>query len=495
MSKKLRIIHVSSEVYPFSKTGGLADVACSLPKAIKNLGHEIGIITPLYGRIIDKNKLKLIADNVSIRINSKERVKVSYWQGELEEGLAVYFIENGKYFSKHKKIYGSHHENIRFLVFDLAAINLLLFLKKKVDIIHCHDWQTGLIPYYLRNWFKHESFFKKTKTIYTIHNLIFQLGHNWWEIPADQKDFGRTKIPHLSDPAIENINFAKRAILSADIINTVSEQYRAEIITKNFGQDLHRILRNRKDYLFGIINGINYHDYNPQNDASLKKKYDLNSIVIKEENKKFVQKKFGLQVDKKIPLFCTTSRIAYQKGFYLIINIIEKLLKLEAQFIFMGDGAKEYIKVFKKLQKKFPKRLLWLPFNQKEETLLYAASDFMLLPSNHEPCGINQLIAMRYGCIPIVREVGGLNDTVDNYNPTTNKGTGFTFKNDDEYALYGTIIRAIENYKHKELWPELVEKVMDKSSSWEIPAQKYIKLYRKALKLKKIVFNKEEKME
>jgi len=484
MSKKLKIVHIASEVAPFSKTGGLGDVTRSLPKALKRLGHNVIIITPLYGRVIAKqeNNLKLVFSNVSLRLNSQEKIKVNYWRTYLMKGLPIYFVEYKKFFSKHQHLYGSTRENARFLVFNVASLKLLSLLKFSADIIHCHDWQTGLIPYYLKTDFRYSKTLKKAKTIFTIHNLIFQLGHNWWEIPVEQKDYGRSKIPHLSDPRLETINFAKRAILSADLINTVSEQYREEIITKKFGQDLNRILKNRVDKLYGIINGIDYNTYNPEKDRSLQKRYSFHKLALKEENKVYLQKKIGLAVNRAIPILCTTSRVTFQKGFDLILKIITSLLKLDLQLVFMGDGSKEYIQPIKKLQKKYPQKLVWLPFDQKLENLLYAASDFFLLPSVHEPCGINQLIAMRYGCIPIVREIGGLYDTVEDFNPTTGRGTGFTFKTEDETLFYATIIRALENYRHKRVWTNLVKRAMRQSTSWEIPAKKYLELYRRVLK-------------
>ncbi|MFA5162940.1 MAG: glycogen/starch synthase [Patescibacteria group bacterium] len=490
MPKKLKIIHISSEVAPFSKTGGLADVARSLPKALHRLGHQVRIITPLYGQMIDKkkNKLKLLFANVPVFLNSAESIKVNYWQSELLPGLPVYFIENKKYFSKHKRLYGSSHENARFLVFNIAALKLISLLKFPADIVHCHDWQTGLIPYYLKTDFRYSKTLKNAKTIFTIHNLIFQLGHNWWEIPPEKKDYGRTRIPHLSDPNLENINFAKRAILSADIINTVSEQYREEIMTKKFGQDLNRILLNRQKRLFGIINGIDYNAYNPQNDKALVRRYNHQSLLGKFDNKRALQKKFGLPLNPELPIFCTTSRVTFQKGFALILKISQQLMRLDAQFIIIGAGDKHYLKDLQKLAKKYPKKLVVIPShekNQKYETLVYAGSDFFLLPSNHEPCGINQLIAMRYGCVPIVREIGGLYDTVENFSAGGQKGSGFTFKHEDEFAFYGAIIRALENYKNKKLWPSLVKRVMKQSNSWEIPAKKYLELYKKVLKADK----------
>ncbi|MFH1233474.1 MAG: glycogen/starch synthase [Patescibacteria group bacterium] len=486
MSKKLKIVSISSEVAPFSKTGGLADVCHSLPKAIKKLGHEIIVITPLYEQIIDikKNNLKIIFENVQIYLNSKDMVCVNYWQGWLMPGLPIYFVENKKYFSNKKNLYGSSHENVRFLIFNVAVLKLISLLKFEANIVHCHDWHTGLIPYYLKTDFRYSKTLAKAKTVFTIHNLSFQFGHSWWEVPALEKDYGHSRIPHIDDPVIENINFAKRAILSADIINTVSEQYREEILTKKFGQDLHRILGNRSKKLFGIINGIDYKTYNPLNDPGLYKKYDYKKIHRKKINKEYLQNKVNLPIDQNVPIIALTSRVTFQKGVELIIEILEPLTKLDLQIIIMGDGDKQYIAKLKKQIKKYPKKIVWLPFaeNQNLETLIYAGADIFLLPSHHEPCGINQLIAMRYGCIPVVRRVGGLYDTVTNFNPSTNRGDGFSFLNFDKYSLFATIVRALENYQHKHIWRDLIVRAMKKSSSWEIPAKKYINLYRRALK-------------
>ncbi len=488
MIKKLNIFHVTSEISPFSKTGGLGDVARSLPEALSRLRHKVSVITPLYGKIIDKNKykLELIFRDVTVIIDASNSVKVSFWKGHLIDGLPVYFVESKEYFSKLKKIYISHKDNVRFLVFDIAALKLINLLEQEPDIIHCHDWHTGLIPYFIKNNYRYTKNLRKTKTIFTIHNLAFQMSRPWNSISLKNKDYGRKKIPLLSDPNFLNINFAKRAILSTDIINTVSERYRDEIMTKKFGQDLHRILKNREDRLFGIINGIDYDSYNPQKDEGLFKKYGFDNYNLKGDNKKYLQNKFGFAEDEDIPMFCSTSRIAHQKGFDIILKILPYLLRLDIQMIFMGDGDGEYIKRLKKMQKKYPKKMLWIPFfpNAHKETLLYAASDFFILPSYYEPCGINQMIAMRYGAIPIVRGVGGLYDTVDNFSPLTNWGTGFIFKMEDEFSFFGAIARALENYKYKKVWGEIIVRAMRKSSSWEIPARKYIELYKKALKIK-----------
>jgi starch synthase len=488
MTRKLKIVSVASEVAPFSKTGGLADVARSLPKALRRLGHEVIVITPFYGNLIDpkKHDLKLIHENIRVYLNSHDTVTINYWQGYLMRGVPVYFIENTKYFSQKKTLYGSSHENARFLVFDVAALKLLSLLKFEADIIHCHDWHAGLIPFYLKTDFRYSKSLNNAKTIFTIHNLAFQFGRNWWEVPPEKKDFGKRRLPHLDDPDIECINFAKRAILSADIINTVSEQYREEIMTSNFGQDLERILRNRADRLYGIVNGIDYRAYNPELDPGLYKNYDFHKTHRKRSNKEHLQKKFGLPVNQDAPLLCTTSRVTFQKGFELILAALDSLMQLDLQFIIIGSGEKNYISNLQKIEKKYPQKLVVIPSheqNQKYETLVYAGADMFLLPSHHEPCGINQLIAMRYGCVPIVRKVGGLHDTVENFNPKSRKGTGFTFDDFDADSFSRTINTALACFADKKIWNDIIVRAMKKSSSWEIPAKKYLELYRKALKL------------
>lgn len=488
MKKVLKIVSISSEVAPFSKAGGLADVARSLPRALKHLDHEVMVITPLYG-IIDPKKynLKSIATDVPIQMDEKNIRKVTFWKGELMQDLPIYFVDNPKYFSSHKSIYRSSYENTRFLFFNLAAINLLILLKFKPDIIQCHEWHTGLIPYFIKKRFSNNPLFEKAALIFTIHNLAFQFGQNWWKVPPEKKDDGHSSLPNFSDKEIiEHINFAKRGIIYADLINTVSEQYAQEIMTPKFGQALHKILKNRRDRLFGIINGIDYDDYNPATDPGLYRKYDINSLEKKIKNKKYVQKKFGLPVNTQIPLIGMVSRITEQKGFELLMEIIEPLLRQELQLVVLGAGDKKYERFFRKITKKYPKKVAaHLEFNTQIATLTYAASDMFLMPSRFEPSGLGQLISSRYGSIPIVHATGGLVDTIQNFNPRTHRGNGFVFKTYDSRDLLVAITRALETYRYPESWRMLMMKAMQQSSSWEIPAKKYVSLFQKALRNKK----------
>jgi len=480
----MQIFSISSELAPFSKSGGLADVCRSLPKAIKRLGHDVAAITPLYGKLINKtsHNLELIFRDVEVFLNSQDKIKINYWRSYLMDGLPVYFIENKNLFSRSKNLYGTGKDNARFFVFNVACLKLLNLLEARPDVLHCHDWQTGLIPYLIKTKFRYARELTKTKTVFTIHNLIFQFGKNWWEVPPEKKDYTKKKIPHLEDENLEYINFAKRGILSADIISTVSQNYRTEIITKKFGQDLHRILKNREHKLFGIVNGIDYH-INPEKDPSLRINYTSESIELKTINKKYIQKKFALPIDENVPMICTTSRVTFQKGFELILKIIHQILGLHIQLVIVGAGDKFYLKNLAKIARKYPHKLLVLPSHEEclqYENLIYAGSDLFLLPSHSEPCGTNQLKAMRFGCVPIVRKIGGLLDTVHNFDKTYNpRGTGFSFRQFNELSLFGTLVRALENYKYKQTWQKLVKRIMRESNSWEIPAKKYLELYQK----------------
>lgn len=488
-NKYLNIVSISSELDPYSKTGGLADVARSLPRALNRMSHKIICLTPLYGQIIDKKKhnLKLFKEKVKVKIDEKNSAYVNYWRTELSKGLPIYFIENEKYFSRKKELYGSPHENARFLLFNLAALKLLIKLRFEADIIHCHDWHTGLIPYFLRRDFQNSEVLKKAASVFTIHNLTFQFGCNWWEVPIAKRDKGRNGLPELDNPDIENVNFAKRAILNADVINAVSEQYAKEIMERDFGQDLHRILKNRQERVFGIVNGIDYNDYNPRNDPGLYRNFDYYSSHLKTKNKLHLQKMFNLPQDENIPVISMITRIAEQKGFDLIRDISDILFRFNLQLIIIGDGDKKYMDKIKELMKKHPKKLYanlkWS--SSKDTTKIYAGSDMLLMPSRFEPCGVMQMIAMRYGAVPIVRHVGGLVDTVDDYDPYYRTGNGFVFKPYDSRSMAIAVARALETYKHKDEWKWLAEKVMHRSYSWEYPARKYAELYKAALKIKK----------
>ncbi len=488
MQKALTIVHVASEIEPFSKSGGLANVIGALPRAHANLGHNVLVITPYYEKILNtqSHPIEVVAENVPIELSAGVYETVSYYRLNTGSAPTIYLVGHKQFFGDIDHLYGEQNENARFFLFDVAALQLLKIINVQPDVINCHDWHSGLIPYFLKGRYKKDPFWEATATLFTIHNLSYQLGHNWWEVPNDLRDNGRTTLPAFTDSeALERINFAKRAILNADAINAVSETYRKEIMTIDFGQELHRILKNREKIFFGIVNGIDYAEFNPMTDPGLKKHYSDKSVTRKKFNKKWLQRHYGLTIDENIPLICMTSRVVEQKGFKMLIPILNTLMHLNTQMIIMGDGDDEIATYLRNVGKTYPKQFTMVPFDRNLETSLYAGSDMFLLPSRFEPCGINQLIAMRYGCVPIVHHIGGLADTIIDYSPEHKEGNGFAFSRYTSRHLLVAISRALETYKHKRIWKGLIVSDLQQANSWLLPAEKYIDLYRTTMKLKK----------
>ncbi len=488
MPRHFKIVHIASEVAPFSKTGGLADVVSALTTHLVKLGHQVIIITPLYGFIREKiNKGEIKAELVDSEIPlsvAGEKYLCRFFKSELIKDLPVYFVDQYKLFGCHSKLYGYPNDNLRFMLFDLASIELLKLLNFEPNIIHCHDWQTGLIPNYLKLNEKENPLFDQTAIVYTIHNISFQLGHSWWKIPLEERDDGKNLPPQDKDK-IERINFMKRGIRFADVINTVSERHAKEILTPEFGQELDGLLRKRKERVFGIINGIDYSVFNPLFDKYIYYNYDQNSLDKKIKNKLALQKELNLEVDKNIPILGLTSRLTEQKGFELIKEIIKPLLRQNLELVIVGSGQKEYVDFFKKISRKYPSKIAFInPFSEEMERKVFAGSDMYLMPSRFEPCGISQLKSLRYGSIPIVHETGGLSDTISDFNPRTGRGNGFVFKTYEPADLLVAITRAVETYKYPQVWGKLTWQAMKESFSWNLPTKKYLLLYRRALKMK-----------
>lgn len=481
--RKLNIVSVSPELRPYTDVGGLGDVAYSLPKSLKKLGHNVTMIAPAHGVIHhDKHNIELFLDELPVYIDDTKTINAQVFRTLNDQGVTVYFIDGGGLFGRMKTVYGSRQENRRFLFFNIAVLELIKHLNQPVDIIQCHDWPTGMIPYYLTRRFKDDPLLSRATTVYTIHNLAFQMGGNWWEVLPANKDDGEHVPPNFNDDRVLQLNFAKRGIRHADILNTVSDKYAEEIMTPEFGEDLQRILKNRQDILFGIINGIDYNEFNPKTDPGLTVNYDFTELPQKTKNKLALQKNWGLPIDPKIPIICTTNRITEQKGFDLILDAMPMLMRHDLQLMMMGDGQPNYISALKKIMRKQPKKITWKKFNRDRETMLYAGADFLFIPSRFEPCGLTQMKSLRYGCIPIVHAVGGLASTITDYNPRTKNGNGFVFKHYDPDDMIFAVARALENHRHKETFLELVRKSMQQSYSWKLPAKKYVQLFRKAIR-------------
>lgn len=467
---KKKIIMTSAEVAPFAKAGGLADVLGSLPPALKKEGCDVRIIMPKYGSIDTKKfGLKLIKEKVEIKTNEHNQI-INVWQSKLPgTNVIIYFIENKKYFGRNEIYHGNNSE--RFLFFSLAVLNVLPAINFQPDVIHCHDYHTAMITDLLK--VNTNLFFKYSKTLYTIHNINYQ-GQSDIEV-LSTGNLSKTSLKSLSrDAQNGDINFMAQGILNTDIINTVSKTYAKEITTSFYGKNMENLLRKRKKDLYGIVNGIDVKFFNPLTDKFIKQKYSHASLNKKMRNKLLLQMQLGLEVNKDIPLVGLVGRLVWQKGLDLITN---NFSKLNCQFVFLGTGHKNYENQLKKLAKNFPKKIsAQIMFDLKLAQEIYAASDIFLMPSRFEPCGLGQMIAMRYGSIPVARATGGLDDTIT-------PELGFKFKNFTSSDLYNTLEKAINLYEtNPNKWKEMQKNGMKKDFSWNSSAKEYIKLYKKLTK-------------
>ncbi len=480
----LKILLLASEVVPFAKTGGLADVAGALPKALKELGHDVRVAMPRYG-FIDKGKFNLqeILSGLQVPMNGNTE-SAAIVEGRVGENVPVYMVDSPKYYDR-EGIYMYPDDADRFVFFCRAALEMLKKLDWAPDILHCNDWHTAIIPNWMQSIYKDDPFFAKTASVYTIHNLAYQgvFGKRVLEIA------GIDKYQYMVPPGIapENqINMMGRGIFFADLVNTVSNTYAQEILTPQYGEGYDWLLRERRDRLYGIVNGIDYEANDPAHDPHLYEHYDLHNPAGKFQNKLALQKEAGLAQEAHTPLIGMISRLSDQKGFDLIGQVIEALMNnLNFQFILLGTGAEHYHNLFSSIKERYPQRsAVYLTFNTPLAQKIYAGSDLFLMPSRFEPCGLGQLIALRYGSIPIVRETGGLKDTVQNFDPQTSNGNGFTFQNYDAMAMYTAIVRAIETYHYREIWKTLIQRAMSADYSWSVSAAKYVDLYHRALTLR-----------
>jgi starch synthase len=485
-TQPLKILYLSAEVVPFAKTGGLADVAGALPKAIRGLGHDIRVIMPRYGRIeVEKFGLKPLLEAVSVPMDERSEAAV-IWQGSIGSGPAetpVYFVESARYFDR-QGIYMYPDDAERFIFFSRAALELCRALGWQPDVIHCNEWHTALIPNWLKTIYREDPFFAGTATLYTAHNLEYQgiFGHRVLEI-AGLADLGFIAHPDVAPDLNEVVDMMARGLLFADIINTVSETYAREILTPEFGQRLDPILRDRRDRLFGILNGIDTELYNPATDPNVAVQFDASSLDRRVANKAALQAEVGLPGRADVPLLGAVSRLIDQKGFDLIDVVVDPLIRqLGCQLVVMGTGEMRYHDLLNALAARYGDQVrVFLTFNKRLEQRIYASADIFLMPSRFEPCGLNQMVAMRYGCVPAVHAVGGLADTVSDFSPETGQGNGFSFAQYDPMAFYTAVVRAVETYRHRDVWRQIVRRCMTADFSWTRSALKYVDLYFRSL--------------
>ncbi len=492
-AKKYKILFVTSEVVPFMKTGGLADVSAALPQALAELGHEVRIVVPKYGAVDDrKYKIHEVVrlKDLQVNIGGKEVIfslKSCFLPGQRIR-VQIYFLDNEEYFGSRNSLYtdsmtGKDHKDNdeRFILLNLSVFELIQKLGWIPDIIHCNDWQCGLIPAYLKTVYKDVEQFSEFKTLFTVHNLAYQ-----GMFPTSK--FKNTGLPEElnSTKGIQQngkINFMKSGLLFADLINTVSNTYADEIRTSNeLGAGLKDVLAKRKKDLYGIINGIDTKVWNPEKDKHLPKKYTIKTIEAKQVNKKVLTERFGLEYKEDVPIFGIISRLYDSKGIDLVQKIFPDLMKMDVQLILLGTGDKTYHTFFDRMSTKYKNKFAsYLGFNDELAHIIEGGADIFLMPSKYEPCGLNQMYSLKYGTIPVVRETGGLADTVIRYDEKTGEGTGFMFKKYDAKAFLKEIKRAVSVFGDKKAWVKIMKAGMKSDFSWNSSAKKYIELYKTVL--------------
>jgi starch synthase len=486
MEKPLRVLFATPEAVPFAKTGGLADVAGVLPKYLQPLGCNLKLIMPYYRMVKNRGlPIRSIGEELEVTIGG-ETLKVDLYQADLDQEIPIYFIGREEFYDR-EYLYGTpkgdYFDNAeRFIFFSKAALLLCRHLGFSPDIIHHHEWQTGLIPAYLRSIYREDPLFSHTATVFTIHNIAYQglfKKEKFWLTDLPQEMYNPEGIEFW-----ERINLMKAGIVFADVINTVSQRYSEEIQTPEFGYGLEGILRKRKEDLYGILNGVDYKEWNPSQDPHLVAPYDLKDLSKKRACKKDLLKEFHLPPSlERAPLLGTISRLADQKGFDLLADILDDLFTLDIGFVLLGTGEQKYHDLFQQVARKYPQKAgIRIAYDDRLAHKIEAGADFFLMPSKYEPCGLNQIYSLKYGTIPIVRATGGLDDTIVNYDPATGKGNGFKFSRYDAKEFLNQIKVAISFYDQQKHWKQLLQNAMTADFSWQRSAEAYLQLYRKALK-------------
>lgn len=481
----LKILFIAAEGVPYIKTGGLADVIGALPKALRRLGHDVRIALPRYKNIEPERwHMRTVATELPVPVSQTVEY-VNVLETSQGDGVPVYFIDSPHYFQR-EKLYGYNDDGERFILFCRAALEFARTLQWAPDVIHCHDWHTAIVPNWTKTLYRDDPLFADAATVYTIHNLAYQgiFGYRILEIAGvAEEGFLYPEVPELANV----VDLMGRGVLFADVVSTVSPRYAREILTPEFGERLDPLLRERKDRLYGILNGIDTEELDPANDPYIAQPFDAFSLERRPENKRFLQDLCKLPVASDVPLVGIISRLTDQKGFDLLDQVVVPLIDQGIQLVVSGTGDQHYHQMFHQLAARYPKQVsVHLTFNAEVSQRIYAGSDMLLMPSRFEPCGLTQMVAMRYGSIPIVHRTGGLADTVQEFDPATSTGNGFSFPRYDPFQLFSSVVRALEAYKFREAWRDLMQRAMLADYSWDVSAEQYVALYRRARELRRI---------
>ncbi len=483
----MKIAIVSSECVPYAKTGGLGDVVGSLPKALEKFGCDVKVFIPKY-LFIDESKYGLRYNwnvgEMPIRVGGIVR-SVHLHQAKLpNSNVEVNFIDCPHFYNRGRIYTNDWDEDERFILLCKGVIEACQRLDWFPDVIQCNDWQTGLIPLYIKDNYNWDRMFDKTATVFTIHNIGYQgrFGKDTLFKAEINPNF------YYPDGPVEfenSVSFMKTGIVFSDLISTVSIKYSHEILKPEFGAGLDPILKARKSDVYGILNGVDYEEWNPETDKYLPYKYSIRDLSGKKANKKFLMEHFRLHFDEKRPLIGMVSRLVPQKGFDIFAEAVEDLMKLDAQWILLGSGEYKYEEFFRQLsnyqQGKFAS---YIGYNNELAHLIEAGADIFLMPSRYEPCGLNQIYSLKYGTVPVVRKTGGLADTVKDWDEENywgfDHGNGFSFYDYSGYALFKSVERAVNTFANKEVWNKIQQNGMKLDFSWEKSAEKYLELYKLA---------------
>jgi starch synthase len=482
----MKILFAASEAVPFAKTGGLADVAGSLPPALASLGHDVSVVMPRY-RQVDVAAYKLRhAGSFTVPLGTwQERCDV--FKGRMGRNVTVYFINKDIYFDR-PELYRTQRADYpdnaeRFIFFSRAVLELCVALDLRPEIVHCNDWQTGLVPLYLKKLYHSTDALRRAKTVFTVHNLAYQ-GLFWhWDMRLTGLDWDVFTPEGLEFWG--KMNLLKAGLVSADGITTVSKTYSREIRTPEFGCGLEGVLVRRAADLSGIVNGIDTREWDPSRDRALPRTFSASRLAGKAACRKALFQRLGLPDDEG-PLLGMVTRLVDQKGLDILTRALPEILSLGARLVILGTGDVKYHQILTDAAARYRGRMkVQLHYDEGLARSIYAGCDLFLMPSRFEPCGLGQMIALRYGAVPIVRRTGGLADTVLDYNARTGRGTGFVFEEYSAPALVECLRRALELYNDREKWTRLVQAGMKQDFSWERSAKEYVKVYRKAMKGKK----------
>lgn len=483
----MKVCLVGPEMVPFAKTGGLGDVMGALPKALGRLGHDVTVFVPLY-REIDFGVNRVHAVDINISVTAGDTVQPVSLRAvrQKKHNVEIYFIGNRQYFDREgyylDPTTGRDHpdNDERFTFFNRAVLEVLKALNLKPQVINVNDWQTSLIPVYLKTIYASDPFFTGTKSVLTIHNLAYQ-----GNFPPEK--FRKLGLPDAQfAPAVGpfefygHVNFLKAGITYADVITTVSKQYAQEIQTPEFGAGLDGVLSSRSANLYGIQNGVDYTVWSPSRDKKIPYTYHLANLSGKRMNKVELLNQAGLPIRDSAPLIGIISRLVDQKGFDLIAEAADRIFAMNIQMIILGMGEQRYHDLLTRLQEKYPDKLkAYLTFDDTLAHQIEAAADMFLMPSRFEPSGLNQLYSLKYGTVPIVRRVGGLADTVTDYNPAAGDGTGFVFNDYTALDMLAAMQRAVELFERKRAWTKVMKQGMSEDFSWQHTAEEYARLYEK----------------